>query len=367
LLGAALRTFLVVYVLYYFVLQSMGVPFWVAAALFVVIAILYTMKGGVKTIVWTDTLQTTFMIVAVILSVYFICSEMHWSFGDMFRNVHSSSFSDLWDTNVAHATNWWKRFLSGVFVPIAMTGLDQAMMQKSLSCKNIGESQKNVMTSVLMMIPMNLLFLTLGAVLALFIQSNPDIMAIIPHTATGGLEADKIFPTVAFHLKPIVGIVFFVGLISAAYPTCANAITSLTTSTSIDIVGMDKRNWDDDKKKKVRFGITSVIAVLFVILIILFDIFKNDAVINMVYEVASYTYGPLLGLFMFGILTKFNIRDKAVPFVCISAPVVCYLIESYVFKFGFALIIVCSLLTFLGLLLFVRGKSGNTGPLPKRD
>ena len=357
LLGATVRTFLVIFVLYNFVLKEIGVPFWVAAAVFVILAILYTMKGGVKTIIWTDTIQTTFMIVAVVVSVLFICKEMGWSFTDMFVNVHGSEYSKVFDTDLSTATNWMKRFLSGVLIPVAMTGLDQAMMQKSLSCKNIREAQKNVFTSVIMMIPMNLLFLILGAVLAIYIQQHGGLLEGIT-TVAGKVEADKIFPTVAFSLKPVVGVIFFVGLISAAYPTCANALTSLTTSTCIDIVGMDKRKeWNDKKKESVRKTVLMVMAVLFVVLIMFFNVVKNDAVINMVYQIAAYTYGPLLGLFLFGIFTKIKVLDKAVPVVCIAAPVICFILEKFVFSFGFSLIAVCALLTFAGLLLCRKSSS----------
>lgn len=353
LLGATVRTFLVIFVLYNFVLQPLGVPFIVAAIVFVLLAILYTMKGGVKTIIYTDTIQTTFMILAIVFSVGAICKQLDWNVMDMLKNVHDSHFSDMFNTDTASATNWMKRFLSGVLIPIAMTGLDQAMMQKSLSCKNIKEAQKNVMTSILMMIPINLLFVTLGAVLAIFMQGHPELLEAVT-TGAGKLEADKIFPTVALSLGPVVGVIFFVGLISAAYPTCANALTSLTTSTCIDIVGIEKHGWDDKKKNSVRMKVTYVMAALFVLLICAFNILKNDAVINMVYQIASYTYGPLLGLFMMGILTKVNVKDKAVPYICIIAPALCFVIENYIFSFGFSLIAVCAGITMLGLLIFKK-------------
>ncbi len=351
LLGATVRTFLVVFVIYNFILKQAGVSFEIAAILFVLIAILYTMRGGIKTLIWTDTIQTTFMIVSIIVSLIFICKGMNWSFGDMLSNVHSSSYSDIFNTDFNSNTNWLKRFLSGLVVPIAMSGLDQAMIQKSLSCKNAKESQKNMMTSVAMMIPVNILFLSIGAVLAIFIQSNPDLLSSVT-SLSGGIEADKIFPTVAFSLKPIVGIVFFIGLISAAYPSCANAITSLTTSACIDLVGIESKKWDDKKKKKTRLYINILMALLFVLLIIAFNYLKNDAVINMVYTIASYTYGPLLGLFMYGIITKLPTVDKAVPIICILSPLVCYFIQTKIFDFGFALILVIALLTFALLALF---------------
>jgi len=363
-LGATVRTFLVVFVLYNFVLirpdGSHIMPFWVAAAIFVLIAILYTLKGGVKTIIWTDTFQTTFMIVAVVLSLVFICKELGWGFGDMLSNVHSDPHSDIFDTDWSHGTHWLKRFISGLVVPVAMTGLDQSMIQKSLSCKNLKESQKNMMTSVAMMIPVNLLFLIIGAVLAIFMTNHPELLSSVTKAA-GGIEADKIFPTVALSLRPIVGVVFFIGLISAAYPSCANAITSLTTSASIDLIGMEKKDWDDNKKKNVRQRVNILISILFVLMMVAFNYLKSDSVINMVYAIASYTYGPLLGLFMYGILTKKGTSDKAVPFICVLVPVICYCIQNKVFgwgyDFGFALILVIAGLTFLGMLLFSKKNS----------
>jgi Na+/proline symporter len=356
LLGATVRTFLVVYVLYNFVFQGTGVPFSIVAIIFVVIAILYTMRGGVKTIVWTDTMQTTFMIVAIVAAVIFICNELNWSFGEMFSSVFNDKHSDVFDTDWSSSRNWIKQFISGAIVPIAMTGLDQAMMQKSLSCKNIGEAKKNVITSVAMMIPVNILFLTLGAILAIYVGQNPDLLKLVGTNAAGAVEADKIFPVVAFSLKNIVGIFFFIGLISAAYPTCANALTSLTTSSCIDILNMEKREWDEKTKKLVRMIVMFLLATLFILLILLFNDMKGDAVINMVYQIAAYTYGPLLGLFMFGIMTKLKTLDKAVPAICIVVPVLCFIIEKYVFSFGFSLILICAALTFAGMLIFSNRK-----------
>ena len=350
LLGATVRTFLVVYVLYNFVFKAIGVPLSIVAIVFVSITIIYTMRGGVKTIVWTDTLQTTFMIIAIVAAVVFICGELNWSFGDMFTNVFKDSHSDVFNTDWSSNRHWLKQFISGAIVPIAMTGLDQAMMQKSLSCKNIGEAKKNVVTSVAMMLPVNILFLMLGAILAIYVGQNPQLLDAIGMNALGRVEADKIYPVVAFSLKTVVGIFFFVGLISAAYPTCANALTSLTTSSCIDILNMEKREWNEKTKKLVRMLVMFLLATLFVLLILIFNDMKGDAVINMVYQIASYTYGPLLGLFMFGIITKIKVNDKAVPAVCITVPVVCFIIEKYIFSFGFSLILVCAALTFVGML-----------------
>jgi len=352
-LGATLRMFLVVSVLHIFILQNLGVPFWVAGLIFVALILLYTVKGGIKTIVWTDMLQTTFMLIAVIICVVCICQQMNWSFGDMFAQVKSSGYAKMFDTNWLSKTHFLKQFLSGMFVCIAMTGLDQEMMQKNLSCKNIKDAQKNMFTFSGILMIVNFLFLLLGAVLVLFIQQKGLTFA----------DTDRIFPTVAFeHLGVFAGLIFIIGLISAAYPSADGALTSLTTSFCIDIVGMNKKeNWNEQKKKKVRYAIHFSLAFLFLLLIIFYNLVKNDAVIDLVYAVASYTYGPLLGFFFFGILTKYQVRDKMMPVVAILSPICCFLLDIlfqkyFNFGFGFTLLIVNGLLTFFGMWIFRKKK-----------
>ena len=348
-LGATLRMFLVVSVLHIFILQNLGVPFWVAGLIFVALILLYTVKGGIKTIVWTDMLQTTFMLIAVIICVVCICQQMNWNFGDMFAQVKSSGYAKMFDTNWLSKTHFLKQFLSGMFVCIAMTGLDQEMMQKNLSCKNIKDAQKNMFTFSGILMVVNFLFLLLGAVLVLYIQQKGLTFA----------DTDRIFPTVAIeHLGVFAGLMFIIGLISAAYPSADGALTSLTTSFCIDIVGMNKKeNWDEQKKKKVRYIIHFSMAILFLLLIIFYNLVKNDAVIDLVYAVASYTYGPLLGFFFFGILTKYQVRDKMMPVIAILSPMCCFLLdflfqEYFNFGFGFTLLIVNGLLTFFGMWIF---------------
>ena len=348
-LGATLRMFLVVSVLHIFILQNLGVPFWVAGLIFVALILLYTVKGGIKTIVWTDMLQTTFMLIAVIICVVCICQQMNWSFGDMFAQVKSSGYAKMFDTSWLSKTHFLKQFLSGMFVCIAMTGLDQEMMQKNLSCKNIKDAQKNMFTFSGILVVVNFLFLLLGAVLVLFVQQKGLTFA----------DTDTIFPTVAIeHLGVFAGLIFIIGLISAAYPSADGALTSLTTSFCIDIVGMNKKeNWNEQKKKKVRYAIHFSLAFLFLLLIIFYNLVKNDAVIDLVYAVASYTYGPLLGFFFFGILTKYQVRDKMIPVVAILSPMCCYLLdfllyEYFKFGFGFTLLILNGLLTFFGMWIF---------------
>jgi Na+/proline symporter len=347
-LGATLRMFLVVSVLHVFILDHLGIPFWVAGLIFVVLILLYTFEGGIKTIVWTDMLQTTFMLLAVIFSVIAICQDLDWGFGDMIAQVKESGKAKMFDTDWSSKTHFLKQFLSGMFVCIAMTGLDQEMMQKNLSCKNIKDAQKNMATFSGILVAVNFLFLLLGAVLVIYIQQKGLIFS----------DTDLIFPTVAInHLGSVAGLIFIIGLISAAYPSADGALTSLTTSFCIDMIGLEKKKeWDEKRKKKIRYAVHLSFALLFLLLIIFYNAVKNDAVINLVYAVASYTYGPLLGFFFFGIVTKYQVRDKAMPFIAVLSPILCYgldwIFTHYLnFGFGFTLLIVNGLFTFTGMYL----------------
>ncbi len=348
-LGATLRMFLVVSVLHLFVLAKFGMPFWVAGLIFVLLIILYTFEGGIKTIVWTDTLQTTFMLLAVVVCMVSICRDMDMHLGQLFQKVIQSDYSRMIDTDWHAKTHFLKQFLSGMFVCIAMTGLDQEMMQKNLSCRNIKDAQKNMFTFSGILVVVNFMFLFLGAVLAMYVSEK----------GLAFTDTDRLFPTVAIeHLGTVVGLIFIIGLISAAYPSADGALTSLTTSFCIDIVGMNKRDdWSEKHKKKIRYIIHLSFAALFLLLIIFFNAVKNDAVINLVYAVASYTYGPLLGFFFFGILTKYQVKDKAMPFIAVASPLLCfasdYLCKTCLgFSFGFSLLILNGLFTFLGMYLF---------------
>ncbi|MCL2097373.1 MAG: sodium:solute symporter [Bacteroidales bacterium] len=348
-LGATLRMFLVVSVLHTFILKQFGVPFWVAGLIFVMLIILYTFEGGIKTIVWTDMLQTTFMLLAVIFCIITISREMEWNLPEMMSQISSSGYMKWIDTDWSSKTHFLKQFLSGVFVCVAMTGLDQEMMQKNLSCRNLKDAKKNMFTFSSIIVVVNFLFLSLGAVLALYIQQKGLHFA----------DTDLIFPTVAFeHLGSIAGLIFIIGLISAAYPSADGALTSLTTSFCIDIIGLEKKTaWTEQKKKKVRYSIHLLFALVFLLLIIFYNAVKNDAIINLVYTVAAYTYGPLLGFFFFGILTKHQVRDIYMPVIAIASPVLCYVLDlvctQYLnFGFGFTLLIVNGGLTYAGMYLF---------------
>jgi Na+/proline symporter len=355
IIGASFRMFLVVNVLQVFVFDHWGVPFGVVVAVFIILIILYTFEGGVKTIIWTDTLQTTFMLLGVILSIYFISKELGLGLGDIFSKIRDAGYTKVVETDW-HSKNFFlKQFFSGAFIAIVMTGLDQEMMQKNISCKNLKEAQKNMFTFSGILVIVNILFLTLGAVLYMYASSKG---IGIP------AKTDNLFPVIAFnYLGPIAGLVFMVGLVSAAYPSADGALTALTTSFCVDFLGFkDKSKLDEKQKKKVRYMVHLSFAAILLIVILIFRALNDEAVINAIYTAAGYTYGPLLGLFSFGLFTKFSVKDRYVWIVAILSPLLCYLLSANSemlfngYKFGFELLILNGLLTFVGLLILRRQK-----------
>jgi solute:Na+ symporter, SSS family len=350
-LGASLRMFLVIHVLQIFVFDAWGVPFWVNVLIFIMLIIIYTFKGGIKTIIWTDTLQTTFMLLAVVLSVIYISRDMNISISDLVKTVKENPFSRIFITEWQHERFFLKQFLSGMFITITMTGLDQEMMQKNLSCRNIREAQKNMFTFSGIIFFVNLLFLFLGAILLLYIQAKGITVA----------STDDIFPTVALrYLGPVAGVVFLVGLISAAFPSADGALTSLTTSVSIDFLRLDKRDLPEKVKTRMRYIVHLSIALLFFICVMIFSVVSDEAVIDKLFTIAGYTYGPLLGLYSFGMFTTRKVKDGLTPVIAILSPVTCYFLSRYSvelfngYKFGFELLLLNGLLTFLGLWAFSR-------------
>ena len=361
ILGAAVRIFVVVLVLHAF-LPAGSVPFWIVAFIFMLLIFLYTFKGGVKTIIWTDVLQTTFMLLAIFLTVFFVCKEMGWSFGGMVNAVSSSDYSKWLDWNWNSPTNVIKQLIAGAFISIAMTGLDQEMMQKNLSCKTLKDAQKNIYTTTFTIVVVNLFFLLLGAVLAIYVHANLGGMEGVGLADAMGVfskaQTDKLFPTIASQYLGLgVGLFFIIGLISASYPSAGGALTSLTTSFCIDFVGFNKREaLTQERKNKIRKMAHAAFAILFFILIVALFFLNNDTVIDLVYKLASYTYGPLLGFFFFGILTKYKVRDRFMPYIAILSPILCYLLDTagkhwFGFGFGFTILIMNGLFTFLGMWL----------------
>jgi solute:Na+ symporter, SSS family len=349
-LGASLRMFLVINVLQIFVFDAWNVPFWVNVFVFISLIILYTLKGGIRTIIWTDTLQTSFMLLAVILSVIYISKDLDISLGKLVSTVRGSSVSNMIITDWHSERFFLKQFFSGMFITIVMTGLDQEMMQKNLSCRNIREAQKNMFTFSGILVFVNLLFLFLGALLLIYMQNKGVVVA----------ASDEIFPTVAIkYLGPVAGVVFLIGLISAAFPSADGALTSLTTSVSIDFLGLDRREGiSEQSKTRIRYIVHLTIALVFFISVLMFSILNDRAVIDKLFTIAGYTYGPLLGLYSFGLFTRRKVKDRMTPFIAIISPLLCYFLSRYSevlfngYKFGFELLLVNGLLTFAGLYLF---------------
>ena len=353
--GASFRLYIVVYVLQLFIFQAWGVPFWLTVLIFILLILAYTFKGGVKTIVWTDSLQTTFMLLSLFLSVYLISDQLNWSFSEVISQITKSSYSDIfvWDWHAG--TFFPKHFFGGMFIAIAMTGLDQEMMQKNISCRNVGESQKNMVTFSIILVFVNLVFLSLGALLYLYIQKEG---IVIPERTT-----DDLFPSIALNnLGTLSAICFIIGLISAAYPSADGALTALTASVCIDFLGFEEGKYSEEQKTRIRNRVHVIFGFVLLAVIVIFHAINNQAVIRQIFKAANYTYGPLLGLFAFGILTKRNVLDKMVPVVGILSPIICYVLDVNSkewfngYKFGNELIIVNGCITFLGLLLLSRNK-----------
>jgi Na+/proline symporter len=357
ILGASLRMFLVINVLQVFVFDSWSIPFWVNVMIFIILIVLYTLKGGIRTIVWTDTLQTTFMLLAVIISIIYICKGLGKPLTDLIPEIKHDGTFRMFITDWHHERFFLKQFFSGMFITIVMTGLDQEMMQKNLSCRNIKEAQKNMFTFSGILVFVNFLFLFLGALLIIYAQKmNVNV------TST-----DVLFPAVALnYLGPMAGIVFLIGLISAAFPSADGALTSLTTSFSIDFLGLDKREELSEKSKtRIRYIVHISISVIFFVCILIFKYLNNKAVIDKLFTIAGYTYGPLLGLFSFGLFTKRKILDKVTPCIAVLSPLICYVLSKYSvelfngYKFGFELLLLNGLITFCGLLIFSKRENDN--------
>ncbi len=359
--GAAFRMYIVVNVLQQFVFDAMGVPFAVTVAVFMVLILLYTYQGGVKTIVYTDTLQTTFMIVSVVLSIVFIMQDLNLDIGGVYDKIFSGDnpagkiIFDDWQLK----SFFPKQFFGGMFIAIAMTGLDQEMMQKNISCKTLKDAQKNVLTFSGILLIVNILFLVLGALLYIYAaEGSIPLMT----GANGKVISDTVFPTIALHhFGTVSGIFFILGLISAAYPSADGALTALTSVFCLDFLGLkEDATKTEAEKTKIRHKVHIAFASILFLVIILFKLINNDAVINELFTWAGYTYGPLLGLYSFGLFTKLQVKDKFVPLICIASPVICYTLNSFSkelfsgYKFGFEMIILNGLITFIGLWLIKR-------------
>ncbi|MHC1708007.1 MAG: sodium:solute symporter [Bacteroidales bacterium] len=353
IIGASFRMFLVVNVLQIFIFDAWGIPFGVTVGIFILLIILYTFEGGIRTIVWTDTLQTTFMLAAVGLTIFMIAGELRTSVSQLFTTIIHSDYTKMIVWDWTERSHFVKQFFSGMFITITMTGLDQEMMQKNLSCRNLRDAQKNMFSFSFVLMLVNLLILFLGATLYIYVQSTG---ISLPE------RSDDLFPVIALqYLSPVAGLVFMIGLISAAYPSADGALTSLTTSFSIDFLGLPKRSDLTEKQKiRIRYFVHICTAVVLLGVIILFRAINDRAVIDKLFTVAGYTYGPLLGLYSFGLFTRKQVKDKWVPLVAVISPVLCYLLSENStrwmngYKFGFELLILNGIITFIGLLIISK-------------
>jgi SSS family transporter len=356
-LGSAFRLFLVASVLHEFVFKQWHFPFPFTVIISVLLILAYTFKGGIKTVVWTDTIQTLLMLIALVVTIVLIYHEMGWGLGDFIGSEAIKNYDKIFFFDDILAKNHFiKQFLGGMFIAICMTGLDQDMMQKNLTCKSLKDAQKNMVSFSIVLVFVNFIFLILGALLFVYAASKGIEVPVVDGVA----KTDLLYPEIALNsgLGLPVALFFMLGLIAAAFSSADSTLTSLTTSFCIDFLNIEKRALNTQKatRKKVHISIS----ILMIFVIICFYYVLNQNVISGILTVAGYTYGPLLGLFAFGILTKHNINDKWVPYVALASVGVSYVIANVPsdyfggYKFGYELLVVNGLLTFLGLILIRR-------------
>ena len=333
--------------------------------MFIAIILLYTFSSGIKTVVWTDMLQTTFLILAAVATVVAILNRMDMSVPELLAVSSDQGYTRMFNTDPMAPKFWLKQVLAGMFITITMTGLDQDMMQKNLTCKSLRDAQKNVMTSSLLFIVVNIVFLCLGAALIVYAQSTGFVLPD---------QADKIFPSVAFSLSGFTGVVFVLGMVAAGYSSADGTLTALTTTFCYDFLGFAKKGTDGAGEKVSFWGRTMTLlsvrrlvhvafALLYLLVIIAFRPFHDDSLISIIFDVAGFTYGPLLGLYAFGLFTKRRVDDRWVPYIAILSPVVCYVMKLgaptwFGYTFGFEILLLNGLITFF-LLLAARPRKAK--------
>ena len=373
-IGAAFRLFLVAIVLQQFLMEPLGVPFAVTILIAIGLIWIYTFRGGIKTIVWTDTLQTASMLFAVVATIFYIGKEMDLGAWEIVETVRQSELSKTWffEGGWSDSQNFIKQFLSGVFITIVMTGLDQDMMQKNLSCRNLRDAQKNMLTLSGVLVVANLLFLSLGALLYIYAANLGIEMPTRMVNGEAIPASDLLYPTMALgYLSPAIGIVFLIGLIAAAYSSADSALTALTTSFCIDFLGFEKSDQSEEKKKRRRLFVHLGFSFILFIIIMIFYYINDQAVIQALFRIAGYTYGPLLGLYAFGFFIDRQVRDKLIPIVCILAPLISLVIDTYSetllwgYKFGFEILILNGVITFVGLWLVSKSEQADASLLSK--
>ena len=364
-IGSAFRLYLVAIVLQRFIFDAMHVPFWLTIVICLALIWGYTFKGGLKTIIITDTLQTVFLVTSVFLSIYFICNSLHINIPQAFETIKTSGYSKIFflDDFLSSKFHITKQFLGGLFVTIGMFGLDQDLMQKNLSLKNIGEAQKNMFTFTVIFVIVNIFFLSVGALLYIYAHNNGITVPV--DALTHKPRTDYLFPEIALnHFKGVPAVVFMLGLTAATFATTDSALTALTTSFCIDFLNFDKTgngSTNEPSRVRIRHQVHIGFSVLIMIVILLFNAINDSSVVSAIFKVATFTYGPLIGLYAFSLfMHKRTAYDRATPFICILAPAACFFLDKYStqllggYVFAEELIIVNGLLTFLGLLIISK-------------
>lgn len=365
-IGSSFRLYLVVIVLQRYVFDAFDIPFALTVLISLGLIFAYTYRGGLKTIIITDTLQTFFLVLSVFLTIYFICDSLDYSFLQAFEAVKNSNYSKVFFfEDYLKGNYFWKQVLGGMFVTIAMVGLDQDLMQKNLSCKNIGEAQKNMYTFTAIFVLINIFFLSVGALLYLYAEKNGIAIPMVGDVK----RTDLLFPEIAFnHLTIIPSVTFLLGLTAATFATTDSALTALTTSFCVDFLGMDKEeNQNKPNIVRTRHLVHVGFSALMFLVIIIFNSLNDKSVVTMIFKVASYTYGPLLGLYAFGLFMKSKtVHDRFVPLICVLSPAICFFISKYSadllgnYVIDNELIIINGLITFLGLLAISKPATENT-------
>jgi len=360
--GSALRLYLIGIVLQKFVFDALNVPFWATISIGLIMIWLYTYKGGLKTIVITDTLQTLFLLISVILSIWFISRNLNLNLAQTFEMIKDSSYSKIffWNDFSSSKIHFFKQFLGGIFVTITMNGLDQDLMQKNLSCKNLAEAQKNMFTFTGIFAVINIFFLSVGALLYHYANVNGiDVHAL--------QTPDYLFPEIALnHLAIFPAVIFMFGITASTFAATDSALTALTTSFCVDFLGFEKKvNLNDKRLVRTRHSVHLVLSLIVLLVVLIFRIINSDSVVNVLFKVAGYTYGPLLGLFVFGMRSKRAVRDKLIPYICFISPAISFVIANNSlnwigYSFGFELIIINGLITYLLILVTSKGISEFT-------
>ncbi len=351
LMGSALRMYMVVFVLHEFCFKPIGMPFWLITVILIGLILLYTFRGGIKTVVWTDVFQTTAMLLAVGGTFVFLLNALGRSPFEILKEAQSAGMTQIYESDWRSPEFFWKQFGSGIAGMIAMTGLDQDMMQKNLSCRNIKEAQKNMLVTGVLLLLVNIVFLVLGVMLLTYANETGFVL---PE------QSDSIFSSIALSAGSLTAVLFMIGLVAAGFSSADGSLASLTTAFCINVVGFEVRSdLSEEDRVRIRKIVHVIFAVLFFLIIVIFNPFHTSSLIAVIFKIAGYTYGPLLGMFCFGMFIKDRrVNDKAVPFIAVFSPVASYLINMYSevilfgYRFGFEILLLNALITFVGLFLF---------------